>query len=855
MKELEKYYNHKSVEEGKMKFWRENGYFSCDVNSNKPPFTIVIPPPNVTGILHIGHAKNVLTIDTLCRYKRLRGYDVLFLPAMDHAGIATQAKVEANLKNEGKDKYQLGREEFLKVVWQWKEKCGSYIHQQWEKIGLSIDLDRERFTLDEKTNEAVNITFKKLYDAGLIYQGERIINWDPVLMTALSNIEVEHKDVEGKFYYFKYHFKTHPSDYLVIATTRPETMFGDTAIVYNPHDERYKKYDGEMIINPANGESISLIADRYVDMEFGTGVMKCTPAHDPHDFEIGKRHDLKNIKCMNLDGTMNEASGKYQGLDRFKCRDLLVEEIKNNGDLVKVDDIVHSVGHSSRSHCIVEPMLSKQWFVKMKPLAEQVLDLWKQDPKSLKFFPSRYSKIFMRWLKTVDDWCISRQLWWGHQIPVYTNKYTGEVKCFLNNPNSEEWKQDDDVLDTWFSSALAPFAFSNWPDENDPYFKRYYPTDVLVTAYDIIFFWVARMVFQGVNLTHKMPFKNVFIHGLIRDEHGKKMSKSSNNGIDPIKVCEDYGIDVLRFAMANTGTPGLDCNIGAKTYESVVTFLNKVWSASRLVLSIIPEDYEFTEHKSSELGFLDNYIYHQFNKMLSSFSKNMDKFELGQATKYLSDFVYNDFCGSYLEFIKIELKECDERRKNVIYSVLYSLLKNLLILLFANCPFICEEIYSYLPNAKKSIYEEEYPLSRKGKLDYHLGEVLINIVRSIRAFKMDYSLGLKDKVKVMISCSDKEYKMLLPFLRFYACSDEIIRVNDEEGLIYHSSIGIKLVASNDEHSKELQNQRIKKLEEELKRSETILNNQNFLAKAPKEKIELEKAKYQKYLEEYNKYKA
>lgn len=853
MKQLEKYYDHKLVEEGKMKFWRENGYFSCDVKSKKPPFSVVIPPPNVTGILHIGHAKNVLTIDTLCRYKRLRGYDVLFLPAMDHAGIATQAKVEANLKERGIDKYQLGREEFLKEVWKWKEKCGDYIKKQWEKVGLSVDLRLERFTFDAKTNEAVNITFKKLYDAGLIYEGERIINWDPVLKTALSNIEVEHKEIEGKFYYFKYHFKTHPEDYLIIATTRPETMYGDTAIVFNPQDERYKKYEGELIINPCNGEAIPLIADRYVDLNFGTGVMKCTPAHDPNDFEIGKRHGLEMIKCMNLDGTMNERALEYKGLDRFECRKLLVEKIKNNGDLVKIEDIVHSVGHSSRSHCITEPMLSKQWFVKMKPLAAKVIKMMKDDPSGLKFFPSRYSKIFMRWLKEVDDWCISRQLWWGHRIPVYTNKTTGEKVCSIEKLDPSEWDQDNDVLDTWFSSALAPFAFSNWPNIDNEYFKRYYPTNVLVTAYDIIFFWVARMVFQGVYLTNKFPFKQVFLHGLIRDEQGRKMSKSLNNGIDPIKVCDDYGIDVLRYAMANSGTPGLDCNIGPKIYEQISTYLNKVWSAARLILSLLPDGFEPKKLEKKELGFIDQYIYHKFSHMLNAFNKNMDKFELGQATKYLSDFVYDDFCSTYLELAKIELKSANSERANVIYNVLTDLLKNILILLFSNCPYISEEIYSYLPNHLKSIYEEEYPQAMKGKLDSSLGESLVSIIKSIRSYRMDFNLSPKAELSLSLKAKKSDYNKLLPFLTFYASSSNIKLVESEDGLMYFGKVGLSIESSSNEQVAGMIEERIKKLEAEIKRSEGILSNQNFIMKAPKEKVELEKEKYQKYLEEYKKY--
>ena len=546
MKELEKYYDPQQVEKGKDKFWYEHGYYSCDVNSKKKPFSVTLPPPNVTGILHIGHAKNTATTDMICRYKRLQGFDVLFAPGTDHAGIATQAKVEANLKKEGINKYDLGREKFLEKVWEWKEKSANYIHEQWGKLGLSLDYSRERFTLDEKTTEAVNHTFKTLYDQGLIYQKEKIINWDTSLMTALSNIEVIHEDIPGKFYYFKYRFATHPEDYLEVATTRPETMFGDTAVCFNPHDERYNKYEGEMVLNPANGEPLPLIGDRYVDKDFGTGVMKCTPAHDPNDFEVGKRHNLAVIKCMNLDGTMNEKAGIYQGQDRFVCRDNLVKKIEEQGDLIKIDEIIHSVGHSERSHTIVEPTLSKQWFVKMKPLAEDVIEKMKGKDK-IQFFPRRFEKIFDRWLKTTEDWCISRQLWWGHRIPVYTNKETGEKICSETALDPKLYDQDPDVLDTWFSSALSPFALQNWPDVDDPYYKRYYPNDLLVTAYDIIFFWVARMAFQGVHLTGKLPFKNVFIHGLVRDEQGRKMSKSLGNVVYMKDFLEKYNPDIFRL--------------------------------------------------------------------------------------------------------------------------------------------------------------------------------------------------------------------------------------------------------------------------------------------------------------------
>jgi len=852
MKELEKYYDPQQVEKGKDKFWYEHGYYSCDVNSKKKPFSVTLPPPNVTGILHIGHAKNTATTDMICRYKRLQGFDVLFAPGTDHAGIATQAKVEANLKKEGINKYDLGREKFLEKVWEWKEKSANYIHEQWGKLGLSLDYSRERFTLDEKTTEAVNHTFKTLYDQGLIYQKEKIINWDTSLMTALSNIEVIHEDIPGKFYYFKYRFATHPEDYLEVATTRPETMFGDTAVCFNPHDERYNKYEGEMVLNPANGEPLPLIGDRYVDKDFGTGVMKCTPAHDPNDFEVGKRHNLAVIKCMNLDGTMNEKAGIYQGQDRFVCRDNLVKKIEEQGDLIKIDEIIHSVGHSERSHTIVEPTLSKQWFVKMKPLAEDVIEKMKGKDK-IQFFPRRFEKIFDRWLKTTEDWCISRQLWWGHRIPVYTKKETGEKICSETALDPKLYDQDPDVLDTWFSSALSPFALQNWPDVDDPYYKRYYPNDLLVTAYDIIFFWVARMAFQGVHLTGKLPFKNVFIHGLVRDEQGRKMSKSLGNGIDPIEVVEKYGADSLRYVVATNGTPGQDNNVGFKLIEESRTFLNKVWNAARFVLSLIPDGFEPRSLTNKELSFDDKYIYHQFAKANKMIVKNMEKYELGQATKYLYDFVYDDYCGTYIELAKVELKHADEKRKDVIYNVLIDVLKDILISLFPTCPFITEEIYSYLPGHKISIYEESYPKGRLLRTGYDLGEKLVSIVKYIRAFKSENKISPQEKVTINIKGEKADLEKLTPFIKAFGPSEEIIYVESEENLRFFGNIGLSIKASKAEMSQEKIQERIAFLHNEIKRSEGLLNNKGFLAKAPEAKIKIEKEKYQQYLEELKKY--
>lgn len=851
MKTLEKYYDHQQVEEGKFDFWMKEGYFVADVNSSKPPFAVILPPPNVTGILHIGHAKNTSTIDTICRYKKLRGYDVLFAPGVDHAGIATQAKVEEQLKKEGKDKYEMGREEFLKVCYSWKDRHASYFHEQWKKLGLGMDYARERFTLDEKTTKAVYLTFKTLYDEGLIYQGERIINWDTKLDTALSNIEVEHKEVKGKFYYFKYRFEDNKDEYITIATTRPETMFGDSALVFNPKDERYTPYLGRRVINPANNMSIPLVADRYVEKEFGTGIMKCTPAHDPHDFEIGKRHNLPFIRCMENKGIMNEVCGEFKGLDRFVCREKLVSKIESEGNLEKIEDIVHSVGHSERSHTIIEPILSKQWFVKMGPLAKRVSELMESD-EAIKFYPARFAKTFVNWINDTEDWCISRQLWWGHQIPVYTNKETGEVICSVEPLDPKLYDRDPDVLDTWFSSALSPFALMGWPDTKDPYFKRYFPNSIIISAYDILFFWLARMTFQSAKLTGKLPFKNAFLHGLVRDKGGKKMSKSSNNGIDPNEVCRKYGADALRYVVATQGTPGLDVYIREENYEQAKIFLNKIWNAARYVLQIIPDDFKEFDLDYANLGPIDNYIYSRFDNTISLIIANMDKYELGQATKYLYDFVYDDYCGTYLELTKIELKEASEERKKVIYQVLLDLLRSIMIILFPTCPFVSEEIYQYLPGSKKSIYEESYPTTSNLKFDTKLVDSLVKMIKHIRSFKAENKLSISSHIDIEVY-SEEDVSYLYPFLKYYAGQDVVVLDKKSSDLIFFDEIGIKLKLLDDEASTAKLAERIALVKSEILRAEKMLGNPGFVNKAPKEKIEAEKAKLKAYQEELERY--
>ena len=634
---LDKKYDHKLVEEGKYDNWKSKGYFTAG-DLSKKPYCIVIPPPNVTGKLHIGHAIDTTIQDILIRYKKAKGYDALYLPGMDHAGIATQAKIDAKLREQGTNRYELGREKFLEVAWDWKKEYAGFIHDQWKTMGLALDYSRERFTLDEGLSNAVKKVFVTLYNKGIIYRGEKIINWDPVQRTALSNIEVVYKDDPGKFYYFKY-FIEGTDQFLEVATTRPETMFGDVCVVVNPNDERYKNVIGKRVINPANDELLPIIADEYVDIEFGTGAMKCTPAHDPNDFIIGEKYGFPHPICMNDDGTMNSLSGKYVGQDRMVCRDNLVKDIEKKGCLIKIEDIVHQVGHSERSDAVVEPYLSKQWFVKMKPLAEQSLANQKTDDK-VNFYPERFEKTFIQWMEKVDDWCISRQLWWGHRIPAYYHKVTGEVVVSEVPPaDIENYTQDEDVLDTWFSSALWPFSTLGWPNEESEDFKRYFPTTTLVTGYDIIFFWVSRMIFQSLEFTKKRPFENVLIHGLIRDSQGRKMSKSLGNGVDPIKVVEDYGADALRYFITTNSTPGLDSRFSEEKIQAATAYLNKIWNAARYTISNLGENFVVQELDFKSLNSLDKWILSKFNETVKNVTSNMEKFELANASTHLYNFV------------------------------------------------------------------------------------------------------------------------------------------------------------------------------------------------------------------------
>ena len=847
---LDKRYDFKKIEEGKVANWREKGYFLAG-DTSKKPFSIIIPPPNVTGILHIGHATDNTFQDIICRYKKAKGFDVLYLPGVDHAGIATQAKVDAKLKAEGIDRFQIGREKYLEEAFKWKNEKSGIIHAQWEKLGLMLDYTRERFTLDEGFQDAVFLVFKQLYDEGLIYRGERIVNYDPEMKTALSNIEIVYKEDKGHFYYFKYRFVDDKNNYLSIATTRPETMFGDTCIVVNPNDERYKDVIGKKVINPANNEEIPIIADEYVDINFGTGAMKCTPAHDPNDFIIGKKYNLAHPVIMNTDGTMTAECGKYAGLDRFECREKLLKDIESHDDLIKIEEITHQVGHSERSDAVVEPILSKQWFVKMKPLAERVLENQKTEHK-VKFYPERFENVLTRWLSDIDDWCISRQLWWGHRIPVWYKKGSEELVVSKTCPgNTDEWYQDEDVLDTWFSSALWPFATLGWPKET-PDFKRYFPTSCLVTGYDIIFFWVSRMIFQSLHFTNQIPFNDVVIHGLVRDPKGKKMSKSAGNGVDPIAIIDQYGCDSLRYYLATTAAPGLDIKYNEEKIASSNAYLNKIWNSARYVLMNIPNDFDAnTKIDFNDLNELDKFIFVRLNETIAKVTSAMDKYEFGIACSNLYSFVYDDFCDFYLEMSKVSLSN-EAYNKNSTYYTLITILKNILLMIYPFAPFISEEIYLSLLNHKDSIMLESYPEVDKS-VSFDISNILFvkETIEKIRAYKVNNELKPNEKIKLFIKTS-KNIDSLIPYIQRFTFASSITLTSEE---VSGSSIIIDggILYIQDDVSKEEKlatlNKQLESVLKDIDRSEHLLNNPNFLNKANPNKVKEEQEKYRKYLEQ------
>ncbi len=827
---LDKKYDHLSVEKDKYDKWLKGKYFESG-DTSKKPYAIVIPPPNVTGKLHLGHAWDTTLQDIIIRFKRMQGYDALWVPGMDHAGIATQAKVDAKLKSMGINPRGITREEWLDYAWDWKKEYSENIRSQWAKLGLSLDYTKERFTLDEGLSKAVRHVFVTLYNEGLIYRGERIINWDPEAMTALSNEEVIYKDVPGAFYHIKY-FIEGTNDYLEVATTRPETLFGDTAVAVNPNDERYKSLIGKNVILPIVNKLIPIIGDEHADPEFGTGIVKITPAHDPNDFEVGNRHNLERIVVINPDGTMNENALEYKGLDRFECRKKLVEDLKKQDLLISVEEITHSVGHSERTDVMVEPYLSRQWFVKMRPLADKVLENQKNKDTKVNFIPSRFEKIMNHWMEITYDWCISRQLWWGHRIPAWYKD--DEVYVGMEAPEEEGWVQDEDVLDTWFSSALWPFSTLGFPEETD-LLKRYYPNNVLVTGYDIIPFWVNRMTFQGLHFTGTRPFKDCLIHGLIRDKMGRKMSKSLGNGVDPMDVIEEYGADALRFFLSTSSALGQDLRYDEEKVKSTWNFINKLWNASRFCLMNLED---FKEMDFSDLENKDKWILSKLNKVIKSVTKSMEKYEFNNAGNLLYSFIWEDFCDSYIEMSKFSLDKVST--KSTLIYVISSILK----MLHPFMPYVTDEIYDMLPiKDAENIMISSYPVVNKD-FNFESEEVLIedeiSFIKSFRNVRQENNIS---KDYSVILYGDKDYSLIIKMLKL---EDKIIKeeinkqsfnvqVGDFKAVIYYE----KVITEEDIKEREKQ---IESLKQSIKKREGLLSNNNFVSKAPSNLVEDERNK-------------
>ena len=862
-KQLEPKYNHHKVEEGKYRHWIDKKYFEAG-DTSKKPYSIVIPPPNVTGKLHLGHAWDTTLQDMIIRYKRMQGYDALWLPGMDHAGIATQAKVEARMREEGISRYDLGRDGFLEKAWSWKEEYASIIRAQWEKLGLSLDYSKERFTLDDGLSEAVKEVFVKLYNEGLIYQGKRIINWDPVQRTALSNIEVIHKEIEGAMYYFKYQI-VDSDEQLIIATTRPETMFADQAIFVHPDDERYTHLVGKKAINPANGEALPIMADSYIDMSFGTAVMKCTPAHDPNDFALAKKYNLEMPICMNDDGTMNELAHKYAGMDRFACREALVADFKAAGVVDHIEKHMHQVGHSERSNAIVEPYLSKQWFVKMEPLAKAALENQLKDSK-VNFVPERFEKTFNQWMENIEDWCISRQLWWGHQVPAWYHKETGEVYVGKNPPaDLENWKQDEDVLDTWFSSALWPFSTLGWPNTDSELFKRYFPTNTLVTGYDIIFFWVSRMIFQSLHFTEERPFEHVLIHGLIRDEQGRKMSKSLGNGVDPMDVIDEYGADTLRFFLTTNSAPGMDLRYIPEKLEASWNFINKIWNSARFVLMHIDDEMKFEELSFDNLNLCDKWILNRLNEVIREVDINMDKFEFVNVGSELYKFIWDDFCSWYIELTKVHLNSTNDTEKQASLNTLVYVLNAIVKMLHPFMPFVTEEIFQAIPHLEESICIAIWPEVNDHFTDESINDqftYLIDIVKGIREIRTQYTIKNAIEVPYVINTKNDDLEGLLnkclPYIKKLCnavCSGYNLNAAGEVANITIKGGNSLLVELGDYIDKDAEKEKLanqlKKLEGEIKRCQNMLANEKFTSKAPKEKVELERNKLADYQSKYD----
>ncbi len=858
-KELSKTYDPKQVEERIYQNWVDKGYFHTQIDPEKKPFTIVIPPPNVTGQLHMGHALDETFQDILIRAKRMQGYAALWVPGTDHAGIATQIKVEEDLRvNEGLTRYDLGRDEFLKRVWAWKEKFGGRIISQLKKIGCSCDWERERFTMDEGCSKAVKEVFVNLYNKGLIYQGNRIINWCPSCATALSDAEVEYAEQDGFFWHIKYPIKD-SDDFIEIATTRPETLLGDTAVAVNPNDERYAHLVGKMLILPLVGREIPVIADDYVDMEFGTGCVKITPAHDPNDFEVGLRHNLEQIKVLNDDATINQYGGKYQGMDRYEARKAMVEDLEKEGLLVKVVPHSHNVGQCYRCGTTVEPITSKQWFVKMEPLAKPAAEAVING--DTKFVPDRFSKTYLHWMENVHDWCISRQLWWGHRIPAYYCQDCDETVVSKEEVTvcpkcGGKMKQDEDVLDTWFSSALWPFSTLGWPDKTED-LEYFYPTDTLVTGYDIIFFWVARMMFSGLEHVGEVPFKHVYIHGLVRDSQGRKMSKSLGNGIDPLEIIDQYGADALRFTLASGNSPGNDMRFYIERVEASRNFANKIWNASRFVLmNLNIEKCQLPER--DKLHLEDQWILHAYNELVKEVTENLDKYELGVAVSKLYDFIWDSFCDWYIELVKPRFFEEGESNK-VAQQVLTYVLSNTLKLLHPFMPFITEEIWQALPHEGESIMISNFPVydERLANADAEAEmQMIMDSIKGIRNIRNEMNVPPSKKSTLYIVTEKPEvFEKGVVFYTKLASSDEVKIQKDRAGIpenaVSVAAPGAELLLPLDQLvDKEKELARLTKekerLEGEIKRVEGKLNNKGFTEKAPASVVEEERKKGESY---------
>ena len=859
---LSKTYNPKEFEDNIYEYWNKNGHFTAHVNKDREPYTIMMPPPNVTGNLHMGHALYTLQ-DVLIRWKRMEGYEALWLPGTDHASISTEAKVVEKIKSEGKTKEEIGREAFLEEAWEWTRIHGGTINNQLKRLGASCDWSRERFTLDDGLSDAVEEVFIRLYNKDLIYRGDRIINWCPSCSTAISDAEVDHEESEGKIWHVKYPLKDEEA-YITIATTRPETILGDLAIAVNPEDDRYKDLVGKTCILPLMNREIPIIADEYVEMDFGTGAVKITPSHDPNDFEVGERHNLGQYIIMNEDATINENGGKYAGLDRYDARREIVEDLEELGLLEAIKDHENSIGHCERCETVVEPLISKQWFVKMGPLAKPALDAYNEG--KLNFVPDRFGKIYVHWLENIRDWCISRQLWWGHRLPVYYCEDCDEIMVFKTKPekctkcNSTNIYQDPDTLDTWFSSALWPFSTLGWPEETED-FKYFFPTNVLVTGYDIIFFWVIRMVFSSLEQTGEVPFQDVFLTGLVRDDQGRKMSKSLGNGIDPLDVIDEYGADALRFTLVTGNTPGNDMRFYMERVEASRNFANKLWNATRFVLMNLEEDIEI-DIESEQLEEEDKWILSRMNTVIREVTENLDKYEIGIAAQKIYDFTWDEYCDWYIEMVKPRLYGEDEISKKVAENVLLHVLENILKLLHPFMPFITEEIWRHLPHREEALIISSWPVYDE-KLYYLQSEknmaFVMSGIRSIRNARQEMNIPSSKKAKILFVTEDENVINMLNYGERYfinLASAENIEILSDKSIIEGDNLSVVLdkceayipLADLIDYNKEIERleKEKEKLEGELKRVRGKLSNEGFVSNAPEAVVEAEREKLSKY---------